>query len=78
VDAHLLNLQRLQNRVVRATGKLDRCASVRELRMAFKLPYVYGYITNLCRTQAEVKVKLSLYQAMEAHRVVRRRGSHMF
>jgi hypothetical protein len=24
-----------------------------------------------------VKVKLSLYQVMEAHRVVRRRGSHV-
>jgi hypothetical protein len=25
-----------------------------------------------------IKVKLSLYQAVEAHRVVRRRGSHIF
>jgi hypothetical protein len=47
-------LQRLQNRVLRATGNLDRCIPVRELHVAFKIPYVYDYITKLHRTQAEV------------------------
>jgi hypothetical protein len=53
-DAHLLKLQRLQNRVLRATGNLDRCTPVRKLHVAFKIPYVYEYITTLCRAQAEV------------------------
>jgi hypothetical protein len=35
-------------------GKLDRLTLVREIHAAFKIPYVYGYITKLCRTQAEV------------------------
>jgi hypothetical protein len=53
-DAHLLKLQRLQNRVLRTTENLDRCTPLRELRVAFKIPYVCDYITKLCRTQAEV------------------------
>jgi hypothetical protein len=52
-DAHLLKLQHLTNRVLRATENLDRCTPVRELHLAFKFPYVYNYITKLCRTQIE-------------------------
>jgi hypothetical protein len=46
-DAHLLKSQRLQNRVLRATGNIDRGTPVRELHVAFKLPCVYDYITKL-------------------------------
>jgi hypothetical protein len=53
-DAHLFKLQRLQNRVLRAIGNLDRHTLVREMHVAFKIPYVYNYTTKLCRTQAEV------------------------
>jgi hypothetical protein len=53
-DTHLLKLQHMQNRVLRATENLDRCTSVSELLAAFKIPYMYDYITKLCRTQAEV------------------------
>jgi hypothetical protein len=52
-DTHLLKLQSLQNSVLRAVGNLDRCIPVRELHVAFKIPYVYDYITNLCRTQGK-------------------------
>jgi hypothetical protein len=53
-DVHLVNLQRLQNRVLRAIGNLDRRTMVCEMHVAFKIPYVYDCITKLCRTQAEV------------------------
>jgi hypothetical protein len=53
-DSHLLKLQRLQNRGLRATGNLARCTPERELQVVFKIPYVYNYITKLCRTQAEL------------------------
>jgi hypothetical protein len=49
-----LKLQRLHNRVLHATGNLDRHTPVSELHVAFKAPYVYDYITTLYRTLAEV------------------------
>jgi hypothetical protein len=54
VDAHLLRLQRLQKRDDRTIGNLYRRTPVREMHVAFKISYVYDYITKLCRTQAEV------------------------
>jgi hypothetical protein len=43
---HLMKLQLLQNRVLHAIGNLDTCTPVRDLHLAFKIPYVYDYITN--------------------------------
>jgi hypothetical protein len=53
-DTHLMKLQRLQNRVLRAIGNHDRSTPVRDLHLAFKIPYVYDYITKLCRRQAVI------------------------
>jgi hypothetical protein len=53
-DTYLLKLQRLQNKVLRATGNFPRRTLVHDLHTVFNLPYVYDYITNLCRKQAEV------------------------
>jgi hypothetical protein len=53
-DTPLKKLQCLQNRVLRAISKLDRRTPVCDLHLAFKIPYVYDYITKLCRRQAEV------------------------
>jgi hypothetical protein len=47
------NLQRLQNKVLRTIGNFPRCLPFRDLHTAFNLPYVYDYITKLCRQQAE-------------------------
>jgi hypothetical protein len=47
-------LQRLQNKVLRTTGKFSGCTPVQELHMAFRAPYIYDYTTRLCRQQAEV------------------------
>jgi hypothetical protein len=52
--SHLIKLQRLQNRVLRTNGNFPRRTQVREMHMAFKIPYAYDYITKLCRQQAEV------------------------
>jgi hypothetical protein len=46
-------MQRLQNRVIRGIGKLERLTTVRELHVAFKITYMYDYITKLCMAQAE-------------------------
>jgi hypothetical protein len=53
-DTHLMKLQRLQNKVLRTIGNLPKRTPIRELHMAFKIPYVYDYIKKLCRQQAEV------------------------
>jgi hypothetical protein len=49
-----MKLQRLQNKVLRATGNLPRRTPVRDLHIAFQISQVYDYITKLCRQQAEV------------------------
>jgi hypothetical protein len=53
-DTNLMKLQRLQNRVLRTIGNYPRHTPVRDLHLAFHIPYVYDYITKLCRQQAEV------------------------
>jgi hypothetical protein len=53
-ESHLLKLQRLQNRVLCTTGNFPKLSSVRDMHVAFHMPYVYDYITKLCRKQAEV------------------------
>jgi hypothetical protein len=54
VEAYLLKLQRLQNKVLRTIGNHPRCTLVRDMYVAFQIPYVYDYITKLCRRQAEI------------------------
>jgi hypothetical protein len=50
-------LQRLQKEVLLIIGNFPRRTPLRDLHMAFKLPYIYDYITKLCRQQAEVTQK---------------------
>jgi hypothetical protein len=52
-DTHLMKLQRLQNKVLRTIGNFPRQTPVRELHKAFSIPYIYDYITELSRQQAE-------------------------
>jgi hypothetical protein len=47
-------LQRLQNKFLHTIGNFPRLTLVRDLHMAFKIPYVHKYITKLCRQQAKV------------------------
>jgi hypothetical protein len=53
-DIHLLKLQRLQNKGLRTIGNFPGCTPVRDLHTAFNRPYVYDYISKLCRQQTEV------------------------
>jgi hypothetical protein len=52
-ETHLFKLQCLQNKILRTIGKLPWHTPVRDLHMAFQIPYVYDYITKSCRQQAE-------------------------
>jgi hypothetical protein len=49
-----LKFQRLQNKALRTIGSFSRGTSVRDMHMAFQIPYVYDYITKLCRQQTDV------------------------
>jgi hypothetical protein len=40
--------------VLRTIGNFPRRTSVRDLLVAFQIPYVYDYITKLCRQQEEM------------------------
>jgi hypothetical protein len=53
-ESHLLKLQRLQNKVLRTIGNFPRRTSVRDMHVAFRILYIYNYITKSCRQQAEV------------------------
>jgi hypothetical protein len=44
----------LQNKVLRTIGNFPRRSSERDMHVAFHVPYVYDYITKLCRRQAEI------------------------
>jgi hypothetical protein len=52
-ESCLLKLQRLKNKAFRAIGSFPRGTSVRDMHMAFRIPYFYDYITKSCRQQAE-------------------------
>jgi hypothetical protein len=49
-----MKLQRLQNKVHRTIENFPRRTPVRDIHIAFQIPYVYDYITKLCRQRAEV------------------------
>jgi hypothetical protein len=53
---HLLKLKRLQSTVLSTIGSFSRRTPVRDLHMAFRLPYirVYDSVTELCRQQEKV------------------------
>jgi hypothetical protein len=53
-DTYLLKLQRLQDKVLRTIGNVLMYTAVRYMHTDFNLPYVYDYITKLCRKQADV------------------------
>jgi hypothetical protein len=53
-DTHLMKLQRLQIKVLRIISNYPRRTLVRDLHLAFQIPFVYDYIKKLCRQQAEV------------------------
>jgi hypothetical protein len=51
---NLMKLQRPKNKVLRTTGKFPRNTPIRDMHISFQIPYVYDYITKLCRQQTQV------------------------
>jgi hypothetical protein len=77
-DTYLLKLQRPQNKAHRNIGTFPKFISVRDLHTVFNLPYVYDFITKLCRQQAEAiqnhenEHVLSIGQGKARHRKYKR------
>jgi hypothetical protein len=53
-DTHVIKLQNLQNKVLRTIDNFPGRIPVREMHMAFHLPYVYDYMTKLRKQHATV------------------------
>jgi hypothetical protein len=53
-DSHLLKLQPLQNKALRTTVNLKRSTMTGDLHVEFKIPYIYDFVTKLCRQQTEI------------------------
>jgi hypothetical protein len=49
--SYLLKLQRLQNKVLRTIGDVPRRTPTRDLDVAFRITYLYDFVTKLCRQQ---------------------------
>jgi len=54
VESYLLKLQWLQNRALCTTGNFPRHTPIHDLHRSFKVPYLYDYITHLCRKQVSI------------------------
>jgi hypothetical protein len=65
-DTHLMKLQSLQNKVLRTTDKLLWSPPIRDKHISFHIPYVYDYITKLCRQQAQV---IQNHENMQVHNI---------
>jgi hypothetical protein len=53
-DTNLLKLQCLQNKFLHTVRSFPRRTQVHDFHTAFSHPYVYDYITKLCKQQTEV------------------------
>jgi hypothetical protein len=53
-DSCLLKLQRMRNKVMHTIGNLPRRSQTRDLHFGLKIPYIYDFVTELCRQQVKV------------------------
>jgi hypothetical protein len=53
-DTHVMKLQRLRNNVLRTIGKFPRNTPIRNMNISLQIPYVYDFITKLCKQKAKV------------------------
>jgi hypothetical protein len=60
-------LQGLQNKVLRTIANFPRRTPFRDLHMAFKVPYIYDYITKLCSNkQKSYKImKMKMFATLD-------------
>jgi hypothetical protein len=62
-EFHLLKLQRLQNKVLRTIGNFPRRLSVRDMHVAFHVPYVYE--NNKIKQKQFIIMKMKMYAILD-------------
>jgi hypothetical protein len=50
----LVDVYRIRIQTAIKLFRLSRRTSTRDLHVAFKIPYIYGFVTKLCRQQTEI------------------------
>jgi len=73
-DIYLLKLQCLQNKVLYSTSNFPRCITTYELHVAFNIPYIYDFITTLCKhkpTLQSVDWQEALYMLLYVWHIVK-------
>jgi hypothetical protein len=82
-ETYHVKWQRLLNKVLRTVGNVSRFTLVRDVYAALNLPYVYDYITKLCRQQTEIlqnhenERARSIGQGEATHRIYKGRWSNL-
>jgi hypothetical protein len=66
-DTYLLKVQRLQNKVLRTISNLPRCISVRDMHVAFQIPYVYDYKQSYAEDKQKsfTTMKMKMYVILD-------------
>jgi hypothetical protein len=66
-ETYLLKLQRLQNKGFRTISNLPRCTLVRDVHVAFQIPYVYDYITEYAEDKQKsfTIMKIKMYATLD-------------
>jgi hypothetical protein len=72
-DGYLLKLQRPQNRALHTIGNLPSHTPIGDFHRSFKIPYLYDYVTQLCREQASV---IRNYENVVIHTIGQGEGRH--
>jgi hypothetical protein len=80
-ECHFLKLERLQNKVLRTIGNFPRSTSVRDMHVAFQIPYVYDYIKNHAgnKQKSSTNMKIRMFAKLDKARpdTVNIRGSNL-
>jgi hypothetical protein len=53
-EPNFQNCSACKKQFLRTTDIFSGCTLVRYLYLAFQVPYIYDYVMNLCRQQAEL------------------------
>jgi hypothetical protein len=75
-ETYRLKLQQLQNKILLTIGDFPRCASVRDMHVAFYIQYIYDYITKFMQTTDNKSFKIMKMKTFASHYRVKGSTTH--